>query len=93
MTTVTIDLNANKDVRDFVMDKEPGDLVALQCSIVSKDQQTLTVRIEDVEEGTEKESDSEDAGENGEEDTTKSSAADAGADITGGRPMRDDSEY
>ncbi len=84
MKTVAIDLNANAAVKDFAMDKEPGDLIALQCSIVSKDEQTMVVRINDVEEGTEKESDSEDSGENGEE----SSAADAGDDETGGFPPR-----
>lgn len=91
MTTVTIDLNANKDVKDFVMDKEPGDLIALQCSIVSKDEQTLTVRIEEVEDGTEKESDSEDQNESGEGGS--SPAADTGADVMGGRSMRDDEDY
>lgn len=91
MTTVTIDLNANRDVKDFVMDKEPGDLIALQCSIVTKDDQTLTVRIEDVEDGTEKD-DNEETDES-DTSTSASSAADAGADTTGGRPIRDDSNY
>lgn len=49
MTTVTIPLDKNPDLAALVADKEPGDWVELRASIKAKDDQTLTLRLEECD--------------------------------------------
>jgi hypothetical protein len=51
MSTVTIDLNTNSDVKDLVADKQPGDKIDLRTSIKSLDGQTLVLTVEEATEG------------------------------------------
>ncbi len=48
MTTVTIPLDKNPEVKDLVIDMEPGDRVYGCFSIRAKDDQTLELRIEEM---------------------------------------------
>jgi len=53
MQVLTIDLKRNPDVEALVVDKEPGDLIDLHCSIKVLDAQTLTLTLDEAEEGKE----------------------------------------
>lgn len=66
---ITIDLTKNPETADVVADLEVGDAVEVNTTIVSKDDQTLVLEVEEVvvgDEGTE----TPDAMEGGEEPVT-----------------------
>jgi hypothetical protein len=52
---LTIDLNQNPEVKNLVSDMEVSDRVKLETTIVSKDDQTLVVELEEASEGSEPE--------------------------------------
>lgn len=68
MTTITIPLDKNPDVAALVADKQPGDWIELRASIKAKDDQTLTLRLEECDDCEKPESGDEDAEESGEEE-------------------------
>lgn len=49
MTTVTIPLDKNPELAALVADKQPGDWLTLKASVKAKDDQTLTVRLEECD--------------------------------------------
>lgn len=53
MQVVQIDLFKNPEVASVVSDMQPGDSIILHGTIKALDQQTLTVTVEEVEEGDE----------------------------------------
>jgi hypothetical protein len=53
MSILTIPLDKNKDVAELVAEKQPGDRLYACFTIKAKDDQTLTVRLEEVTDKTE----------------------------------------
>ncbi len=51
MSPITIDLNKEPDLKDFLADKQPGDPIDLHCSIKSIDDQTVVLTFEEASEG------------------------------------------
>lgn len=98
MTVIDIDLTKNPDLAALVADKEPGDWIELRASIKAKDDQTLSLRLEECDdcekskdEGDEEDSadtadetDSEDAPEKAAEKPGKSLAAKLAPESTPG---------
>lgn len=76
MTTVTIDLKKNPEIADLVSDKSVGDGVTLHTSIKAKDDQTLTLTVEEAEDGGSY--DSEDDGMEDEESDSEDDEEPAG---------------
>lgn len=50
MQRLTIDLKKNAEVADLVSDKQPGDRIMAELSIVSMDEQSLVVELDSVHE-------------------------------------------
>lgn len=48
MSILTIPLDKNKEVAEFVAEKQPGDRLYACFTVKAKDDQTLTVRLEEV---------------------------------------------
>lgn len=67
---ITIDLNKNKDAASAVADLQPGDEVEVITTIVSKDDQSLVLEVEEVVESNSaeesEETPAEEAAEEGE---------------------------
>lgn len=53
MQVIQIDLFKNPEVASVVSDMQPGDAIIIHGTIQSLDQQTLTVTVEEVEQGSE----------------------------------------
>ena len=51
MQVLQIDLLKNPEVKDLVTDLQPGDAIKLHCSIKALDDQTLTLTLDEAEEG------------------------------------------
>jgi preprotein translocase subunit YajC len=51
MQTLTIDLKREPEIADLVADLQPGDPVLLHTTIKAMDDQTLTLTLEEAEEG------------------------------------------
>ena len=51
MQSLTIDLKKNPEVERLVSAMEPGGKVDLHCSIRARDEQTLTLTLEEASEG------------------------------------------
>lgn len=66
---ITIDLNAEEDLKDLTAELSPGDKLKLEVSIRAKDDQTLTIVIDEAEkmdsDGDEEEMDEEDDSSDG----------------------------
>lgn len=63
MTTLTIDLQKNPELAALVSDKQPGDWIELRASIKAKDEQTLTVRLENCDDCEKPKAEGDDSGE------------------------------
>jgi len=48
MSVLTIPLEKNKEVAEFFAEKQPGDRLYACLTVKAKDDQTLTVRLEEV---------------------------------------------
>jgi hypothetical protein len=53
MQTITIDLKKMPEIKDFLVDKEPGDAVTLHATIKSLDDQTAVLTVEEIGEAAE----------------------------------------
>lgn len=51
MQTITLDLKKEPDIAALVADMQPGDPVTLHTTVKAKDDQTLTLTLEEAEEG------------------------------------------
>lgn len=70
MTTVTVDLTKNPELAALVADKQPGDWIALKASVKARDDQTLTLRLEECDDCDKPKSDDDaDGGDDDAEET------------------------
>lgn len=66
---IVIDLERNEDLAKVVADVEPGQTLRATLSVVAKDDKTLTVELDEVDEPTTSSStDEDDDGDEGESD-------------------------
>lgn len=61
MAKLTIDLKANPDVADLVAAMQVGEKVRLDTTIQAKDDQTLTLTLDEASEGEKSKDESEDS--------------------------------
>jgi hypothetical protein len=64
MQSVPIDLKKSEEIADWATDKGPGDRVALYGTIKSKDDQTMVVTVDEVDDGPDDEDDDHPEGGN-----------------------------
>lgn len=83
MQNVPLDLKKNPDIKNLAADLEVGDRVCLYGSIKAKDDQTMTVTIDEVEEDR---SEKEDEEEKEEGDGEEYEAGNTGSGTVGGMP-------
>lgn len=64
MQSLPIDLKKNPDIADLVATMQPGDRIDLHTLIKAKDDQTVTLTIEDASEGKDPEDEDAPKGDN-----------------------------